>query len=428
MSVTADTVVVGVPAQDISLDLFRDVLKNANSPAAATAGAAYIALSQFPVSIAFCLAIFHHESQYATDPNAIVLKYDTKNPGNCRTVRWRPHPTVDTPRGEFVKYPDWPAGWSDLSFRLVDLLYVYAKEGRTTIRQIIERFAPATDNNVPESYINAVVADMNRWIGTSQMTAEIPGFAWQSADARHHTPGRTEAIRGGAQHYSAGVNSLDYLTVNPNSNVSATFLVRHNPTLTDRGWQLVKIEDTPHTTGEIVNPFTVSIEYEHTVDQTIPDIAYEVLAQTWADADAYVRTHGLGQIDEIKGHKQWVGDNRVCPDGIDVERIVRRFHELVAPAEPEALIIPNNPHGDIPIVLGFRSWCITQGNARDGLDLNRGIVAVCGFPTELEWAGVDGRTFQRFERLTLVYNPALGVPFDVTPKLLDEALPERKTT
>ena len=62
MSITADTVVVGVRPQDISLDRFRDVLRAANSPAASTAGAAYIALGEIQVSIAFCLAVFHHES------------------------------------------------------------------------------------------------------------------------------------------------------------------------------------------------------------------------------------------------------------------------------------------------------------------------------------------------------------------------------
>jgi N-acetyl-anhydromuramyl-L-alanine amidase AmpD len=176
--VSASTVVVNVEPTDLSPEQFYDVQAGAGSPATHEADNAYAHLASMHVSIAFLLAIFHHESTYATNPDAIVVKYQTNNPGNCRSSRTADYPIVETERGEFVDYPHWTAGWVDLSYRLTDPSYVYVQEGRRTIQQIIERFAPASDGNAPASYVNAVVTDMNRWLETGAMTAEIPGWLW----------------------------------------------------------------------------------------------------------------------------------------------------------------------------------------------------------------------------------------------------------
>jgi hypothetical protein len=225
-------------------------------------------------------------------------------------------------------------GWLGTAPRLMDLNGKWAYPGTTYGQQVA-------------AAANALIDFANNGSWEPPMTAQIPGFAWLPADSRHHTKGRTKRISGFAVHYTAGTDSRGWLTTNPNSDVSATFLIRHNPTLDDRGWQLVRIEDTPHTTGGIVNPFTVSFEYEHTGNGTIPDVAYDVMAQTIIDTAAYVKAKGLGEIpltrDAIKGHKEWVGDNRVCPDGIDVDRIVRRIQELTKPD-------PQPPSDDWPKV------------------------------------------------------------------------------
>lgn len=192
------------------------------------------------------------------------------------------------------------------------------------------------------SYGNKVVAQIKSLMATvvedNGVAAQIPGFAWHPADNNHFQSGRSERIRGGAQHYTAGTNSLNWLSTTSNPPVSATFLVKHNPTMEDRGWQIVRIEDTAWTTSR-ANAYTVSIEYEHKSDQSIPDIAYEVLAQTWVDINQYCVEHNLGVIAEIKGHKDWVPESgTVCPDGIDVARIVRRFEEIIdGPAPPDEI-------------------------------------------------------------------------------------------
>lgn len=183
MVVTPDTIVTGVDPYDISEAKFYEILMQAGSPATSTAGDAYMLLGTMPVSIAFCLAVFHHESQYGKA--GITPKYDTKNPGNCRSSRTGVGTVITTERGSFVKYPSWPEGWRDLAWRLVDPTYVYAKEGRTTIREIITRFAPASDGNSPESYIAAVVKDMNAWLTGG---APVPGTPYD-----HIIPGMIDA-------------------------------------------------------------------------------------------------------------------------------------------------------------------------------------------------------------------------------------------
>jgi hypothetical protein len=157
--ITRDTVVVNLanPA-DITLSKFKAILADAGSPAFIEAEACYQAIIAEGVSVAFALACFQHESIYGTDPNSIVVKFGTKNPGNTRSSTIGSMPLVNTDRGIFVKFDSWENGFRDLAHRLIAKDYVYAHEGRKTITQIIERWAPKGDfNNDPAGYINAVI-------------------------------------------------------------------------------------------------------------------------------------------------------------------------------------------------------------------------------------------------------------------------------
>jgi hypothetical protein len=231
--------------------------------------------------------------------------------------------------------------------------------------------------------------------GGVPMTAQIPGFIWYPADADHYDVGRTEKIRGGAQHYTAGTNSLDWLTKTsgdtPNSEpVSATFLVKHNPTMEDRGWQLVKIEDTAWTTA-FANPYTVSIEYEHRANQPIPDIAYEVLAQTWADITNYVKQHNLGKLERLAGHKIWVNNPQlICPDGIDMSRIIPRWLELLYPEPPTSQYFDET---GFTVGGGFLQFWKSQGG-----------LTIFGYPITDEFIE-QGHTVQYFERARFEHHP-----------------------
>lgn len=255
---------------------------------------------------------------------------------------------------------------------LVDPRFHLITKHTTTIEGLGGAWAPSP------TYGQRVATRINELKATDiPMVAQIPGFTWVAADGRHHTTGRTQRIRGGAQHYTAGTNSLAWLSTSPNSDVSSTFLIKHEPTLEERGWQMVRIEDTPHTTGAAVNPFSVSIEYEHDGRQAIPDIAYTVLAQTWLDAAEYVQQHGLGEIpitrDGIQGHREWTGGGTICPADLDVDRIVREAQAILNPTPgPEpSLPMPvtrpdpwreNNPYSkDLWLPNAFIAWIEQHG-------------------------------------------------------------------
>jgi hypothetical protein len=291
----------------------------------------------------FQLGITVEEHTAGTNRNSVLWRGMTHSWGNARTRR---DPSVISEtyfdpirNSNYQRYHDVLHSVRDIIYRLKEPTYAYA--GKTSIRDVISTFAPEGN---PQRYIDVTVQRMNTWIAQGGgMTAQIPGFEWFPANDTHHTKGRTAKITGGAQHYSAGTNSLAWLTStsgkdDPKARVSATFLVRKDATLERRGWQLVRIEDTPWTTS-FANPYTVSIEYEHLATQSISDMDYEVLARTWYDVYLYLleRPH-LGALNAIRGHKEWVNNpSLTCPDGINVGRIVERFNQLKAAGPPAAI-------------------------------------------------------------------------------------------
>jgi hypothetical protein len=247
----------------------------------------------------------------------------------------------------------------------------------------------ATYGNMIASLTNDLRSFAQSGGGGVPMAAQIPGFIWYPADADHFDVGRTEKIRGGAQHYTAGTNSLNWLAKTSTPPVSVHFLVKHNPTIEDRGHQLVKIEDTAWTTA-FANPYTVAVEYEHDGKQPIPDIAYEVLAQTWADITNYVTQHSLGAFDlGVLGHKVWVNNPKlICPDGIDTIRIEARRRELLKPPTSQYF----NETG-FTVGGGFLQFWKSQGG-----------LTIFGYPITEEFVE-KGHTVQYFERARFEHHP-----------------------
>jgi N-acetyl-anhydromuramyl-L-alanine amidase AmpD len=170
--ITRSTVVVGVQPT-ITPDQFEQVLVAAGSPAASAALEGYAYIVGTGVDPCFILAIFQEESHMATDLDSMVILHKTLNPGNCRSSSIGPRTIVPTERGSFVRYNNWGEGFLDAANRLVDKTFPYVLEGRKTIEQIIERWAPSKDGNNPEGYIANVVKFMNGWIsqGSNSMTA-----------------------------------------------------------------------------------------------------------------------------------------------------------------------------------------------------------------------------------------------------------------
>jgi hypothetical protein len=181
--ITRDTAVVNT-APRISAAKFEEVLKTAKSPAATEAGEIYRVIVENGVDPAFALALFKHESQYATDPKSMVVLHGTKNLGNTRSSRVGVKTIAPTERGNFVSYGTWVQGADDATYRLIDPEFEYARAGATTIGEIIPIWAPGSDGNDPTGYINTVISLMNQWIGSNEVT---PKMALKIAlSAGHH--------------------------------------------------------------------------------------------------------------------------------------------------------------------------------------------------------------------------------------------------
>lgn len=405
-------------APRISRDRFAQVVRQRAAPGVVAERdpvAYWDAIVAYGIDPLLILAMFQHESEMGKKGVAVT----THSWGNTRTPNFGATPIGTAPgrTGTFPIWRDWLDGVKSTAARLAAPNYVYAS--RTSIRDIFDWppapdvvWAPAGDLNNPNGYLRAVIDFMNAHADGGEeppMAAQIPGFIWQPADAQHYTPGRTMPIRGGAQHYSAGTNSLAWLTttsgVTSGDPVSATFLVKHNPTLEDRGWQLVRIEDTAWTTAS-ANAYTVSIEYEHDGRQPIPDRAYTVLAQTWIDIAAYVASRRLGSIPldrtGIRGHKEWVNNPRlVCPDGIDVDRIVAEIRARTAapPSQPPAPVGPPPMPATRPDPWGTAFWIPEVFVA----DIRRHDWMVTGFAVSEAFAEGE-QLVQYFERARLEFN------------------------
>lgn len=267
---------------------------------------------------------------------------------------------------------------------------------------------------------NDLVDFANNQTWEPPMAAQIPGFKWYPAQPTHYTKGRTVRIRGGAQHYSGGTNSLPWLTStsgqdDPSRRVSATFLVKRNATMADRGWQLVRIEDTPWTTA-YANPYTVSIEYEHLASQDIPDGDYEVLGQTWADIENYVLAQNLGTIDVVQGHKVWVDNpDLVCPDGIDVDRVVREWQARRGGGQP--VRPPDVTDPDARYIEQTRVWL--QRGFKAFWESNADALRWLGYPVENERGISGGLSIQRFQRGVLIYDASQPDGWQITALPLD---------
>lgn len=162
LSVTRDTVVVGVPP-DLTLAQFTAILQANNCPAASVAQDCYNRIIKWKVSVAFMLGIIRKEStfgKYGFAPVNLSL-------GNTRSTVLNNGIVHNTVQGYYVRYKSWADGVEDATARLVIPTYYYAKEGRVTINQIIYRYAPPSDKNDTEKYISDVVSSMNEWIGTT---------------------------------------------------------------------------------------------------------------------------------------------------------------------------------------------------------------------------------------------------------------------
>ena len=148
--------ILGPPT--VSPALIDAVLAKYQSPATGSGHIIHTLGVQYGVDPAFLLAFFIHESGAGSHPRWAGRKPDgstTHNVGNivC-TPGWRCH-------GRFRDYDSWAAGIEDW-YKLITDLYV-RQWNRTTVEEIIPKYAPAADNNNEAAYITQVRTLVTTW-------------------------------------------------------------------------------------------------------------------------------------------------------------------------------------------------------------------------------------------------------------------------
>lgn len=405
--ITKAAQVVGLSRPDITLETFTRVLEAASSPALVEGKQCYDAVVKLGVSPAFCLAIFAQESAFGT----VGLAVPNKNAGNTRSSMTGMGIMVTTTKGVFIRYPNWMESFRDMSWRLVKPDHVYAQEGRKTIEQIITRWAPASDGNNTQAYINNVVKWMNQWIGSSTEVKPVavtkPDIVWQGSPnfwvGRH-----SETVVAIVDHIMQGtMESSDGWFKNTNSQVSAHFGVAKD----GRIWQWVSLSDAAWANGipespdmsipwlaEAVNNGwnpnnrTVSIEHEGNTGEAMPEAQYQatLALHRWLMSQFPAIT---ADRQHVIGHYQIMRYQRAnCPGtGFPWARLMADLEKGVEVIMPTADTIQLNGH---TLAHGFLDYYNKFGGAR-----------FFGLPLTDEYTNPQtGMTEMIFERYVLEFD------------------------
>ncbi len=142
--------ILGKPT--LSAAFIDRVLSAARSPAAGTGQDFYQLSLHYGIDDVWPLAFFHHESDYGRTGEARV----TSSIGNSRCIATRP--CIDQNRGGYAQMWSWVDGivqW----YQLISQLYI-KQWGRSTVERIIPKYAPSSDGNDEQAYINSLVSDV----------------------------------------------------------------------------------------------------------------------------------------------------------------------------------------------------------------------------------------------------------------------------
>jgi hypothetical protein len=141
--------VLGKPT--ITADFINQVLAAYHSPAAGKGQTLYDMGVKYGIDPVFALAFFMHESSFGTTGIARL----SLSLGNLRCI-----PNFKCQSG-FAWFNTWEDGF-EAWYKLIRNLYV-AIWGRTTVDQIIPKYAPASDNNDEGAYIAALKHAIDTW-------------------------------------------------------------------------------------------------------------------------------------------------------------------------------------------------------------------------------------------------------------------------
>ena len=410
MTISPDTLVVGTLPR-ISEERFEEVLRQAGSPAAPEARSGYRAVAAQGVDPLLALAIFRHESRLGTA--GLVPAYDLRNPGATRSSRTGVGEPVQPPgRGQFWRYPSWTEGFRDLAARLVDPGFVYAQRGLRTIGEVIPTWAPASDGNSPQNYIQAVVRTMEELredtIGVPFRVALIPkdnenrpGYPMRPEWVTVHEtgnprPGANAEAHRVFTHDGGGKDTVSFHFV-----VDDREVVQLLP-LTENGWHAGDGPDGPGNRTSIA--IETCVNQDGDWGRTKANLA-RLLA-------AICRAYGWG-TDRIVQHGRWSGKN--CPSKIRAEgswdRLLAEVQRLLGLKEESS--VRHFPETGQSIAHGFKAfWEAYGGLPIFGLPLSGEldeVISGCGCPKDGQAHAV-----QYFERAVFEHHPGLAPDrFDV---------------
>ena len=139
----------------ISVEQINTVLCTFGSPACGKGQSLYNYGKQYNIDPVYALAFFQHESRFGAAGEA----RKTLSLGNLRCIPDRP--CVDQDRGGYAQFYSWEDGFQHW-FSLIRNVYI-AQWHRETVAAILEKYAPADDNNDPNSYAQSVLHAVAVW-------------------------------------------------------------------------------------------------------------------------------------------------------------------------------------------------------------------------------------------------------------------------
>jgi hypothetical protein len=148
---TSQHAITGGPS--LSAGQVDTILSRAGSPAAGTGQTFYEQSLQTGINDAYALGFFQHESNMGLKGWAVV----NKSIGNIRCTAG-----YDC-NGGYRAYGSWADGVTDW-FNLIKNLYIDTWH-LATVEAIIPRYAPTSDHNDEQGYINSVVATVANYGG-----------------------------------------------------------------------------------------------------------------------------------------------------------------------------------------------------------------------------------------------------------------------
>jgi hypothetical protein len=145
--------VVGKPT--VSAHFIDQVLAHYHSPTQGTGQQLYNLGVKYGIDPVYALAFFMHESLFGTTGEARV----TLALGNERCIEDRP--CIDQDRGGYTQMKSWIDGYEHW-YMLIRNLYI-TQWHRSTIEQIIPKYAPGSDGNDEQAYIHAIEHAVDTW-------------------------------------------------------------------------------------------------------------------------------------------------------------------------------------------------------------------------------------------------------------------------